>query len=256
MERKVIASIGTIDPRNVGGVGRDLTIIAQHHMRGVCAIAGVSAQDEGGVRALHAVPRILFEQELSVLPDASAYRVGALAGAENVSSAATFLQNRRGWIVIDPVMRATRGGSLYADEAAALHALREQLCVLPAILTPNLDEAAALSGIAVSDVHSMERAGLVLCKRGARAVIVKGGHLDAHPVDVLCTAQSCVRFQRERIDASCGGKGCAFAATLACALASGAPLNEAVACAGDFVRGMLREAQGQPPAEVQSAPFA
>jgi hypothetical protein len=137
-----------------------------------------------------------------------------------------------------------------------LPALRDRLGTLPAILTPNLDEAAELTAMDVHDVPSMERAGMALCRRGARAAVIKGGHLQGRPIDGVCTAEGCVHVPRERVDAVCGGKGCTFAATLASLLAIGLSINEAAERAGERVRAMLCEMQGQTLQRVQSGPFA
>ena len=233
----IVASIGTIEPANVAGVGRDLQVIAEHRLRAVCAVASISAQDETGVRALFALPDRMVAAQLDALPQANAYRVGALGSAQNIDTVTRFLGRQPGaWIVVDPVMEATRGGSLYDGAAAAVIALRELITGAPVIVTPNLQEAASLTGMPVHDVTTMEAAGRDLVARGARAALVKGGHLEGEPIDVLIAGSGVHRFGAGRIAGEMRGRGCTLAAALACELARGSDLQTAVARAREYVR--------------------
>ena len=169
----IVLSIGTSHPWNVAGVGRDLIVATRLNRRVFTAIAAVSAQDARGVRALHAVPADAFRAQLSTLPwdAAGAVRVGALATVENVRAVAAALRARPSLdAVVDPVFAASRGGPL-ADPAART-ALAEELARLPnVILTPNLDEAAAVARRASDrsrrDRRRRGRASSARCAGGA-----------------------------------------------------------------------------------------
>jgi hydroxymethylpyrimidine/phosphomethylpyrimidine kinase len=234
----IVLSIGTSHPWNVAGVGRDLIVATRLNQRVFTAIAAVSAQDAHGVRALHAVPADAFRAQLSTLPwdSAGAVRVGALATVENVRAVAAALRARPTLdAVVDPVFAASRGGSL-ADPAARSAVAEELACLPNVILTPNLDEAAELLGVHPIDRDAIGGAAVALQVCGARAVLLKGGHLDGDPVDALATAAGVEFFREPRIAGEMHGTGCTLAMVLACELAGGAALAEAVATARAYVR--------------------
>jgi hydroxymethylpyrimidine/phosphomethylpyrimidine kinase len=151
-----------------------------------------------------------------------------------------------GWapLVVDPVMVATSGARLLSTEAEEV--IREDLLPLAALVTPNLDEAAILTGRMVHDPATMERAGLSLLRFGAGAALVKGGHLTGQEiVDVLVTPDGIRHFTSRRIDTtSLHGTGCTLSAAITAGLALGWPLEPAVASALDFVHRAIGAAPG------------
>ncbi|MEO6836367.1 MAG: hydroxymethylpyrimidine/phosphomethylpyrimidine kinase [Candidatus Tumulicola sp.] len=235
----IVLSIGTSHPWNVSGVGRDLVVGALRGARVFTAIAAVSAQDARGVRALHPIPHDIFRAQLAALPweAAGGVRIGALAAVENVRAVSAALRARPALpAVVDPVFSASRGGEL-AEPAARL-AIRDELATLPnVILTPNLDEAAALLGSHPIAREAVGDAAAALQLRGALAVLVKGGHLtDGDPIDALATSSGVELFVGPRIAGEMHGTGCTLAMALACELARGTPLSEAVRESRTFVR--------------------
>jgi hydroxymethylpyrimidine/phosphomethylpyrimidine kinase len=234
----IVLSLGTTHPWNVAGVGRDLVVGAALRARVFTAVAAVSAQNAAGVVAHSAVAPELFEAQLGTLPweSAGAVRVGALPTAAAIRSVAAALRMRP-WLpaVVDPVFAASRGGEL--SELDAREVLRDDLATESnVVLTPNLAEAAALLG-----VESIERTGLGdaarrLCERGAGAVLLKGGHLDGAPTDVLCWRDGLEILSEPRIAGAMHGTGCTLAMALACELAAGTALLDAVRSARAFVR--------------------
>ena len=241
MSGPIVLSIGTTHPWNVAGVGRDLTIGSELSARVFTAVAAVSAQDARGVRALQPIAGDVFAAQLQALPwaAAGAVRVGALATAENAALVATMLRAHPDTpAVVDPVFAASQGGNL--ADAAARAAVREELAVLPAvILTPNLDEAALLLGVERVDRESIAEAAQALQRRGPLAVLVKGGHLNGDPADALATASGVELLAESRIAAEMRGTGCTLAMVLACELARGAELRDAVLAARTYVRAKL-----------------
>jgi hydroxymethylpyrimidine/phosphomethylpyrimidine kinase len=132
-------------------------------------------------------------------------------------------------------MVATSGARLLTTEAEDV--IRDDLLPLSALVTPNVDEAAILTGRAVHDVPTMERAAMTLMRFGAGAVLIKGGHLSTGEVtDVLATSAGIRRFSHRRIETtSTHGTGCTLSAAITAGLALGRPLEEAVAAGLDFV---------------------
>jgi hydroxymethylpyrimidine/phosphomethylpyrimidine kinase len=234
----IVLSIGTTHPWNVAGVGRDLVVGCAKECRVFTAVAAVSAQDSTGVIALGPVEQELFQAQLSALPweSAGAVRVGALPTSAAVRAVAAALQARL-WLpaVIDPVFAASRGGEL--SVRAARDALEAELATLPSvILTPNLREAAALLHRDAIERSNLGEAATRLRARGAGAVLLTGGHLEGDPADALATKDGVEIFSEPRIAGAMHGTGCTLAMALACELASGTPLREAVRSARAFVR--------------------
>ncbi|MGC2634766.1 MAG: bifunctional hydroxymethylpyrimidine kinase/phosphomethylpyrimidine kinase [Candidatus Cybelea sp.] len=234
----IVLSIGTTHPWNVAGVGRDLVVGCARECRVFTAVAAVSAQDSTGVIALGPVEQELFEAQLSALPweSAGAVRVGALPTAAAVRAVAAVLQARL-WLpaVVDPVFAASRGGEL--SVRAARDALEAELATLSSvILTPNLREAAALLNEDAIERSNLGEAATRLRARGAGAVLLTGGHIEGDPADALATKDGVEIFSEPRIAGAMHGTGCTLAMALACELASGTPLREAVRSARAFVR--------------------
>jgi hydroxymethylpyrimidine kinase/phosphomethylpyrimidine kinase len=239
MERlsTTVVSIGTTHPRNVAGLGRDARVAADWGIAHVMAVAAVSAQDEHGVHEIFALPSGVLRGQLGAidLPAARAVRVGALGARENAIAAAEFLEIAQRPVVFDPVMRASVGGSLYTDDAYG--AVRAFLNRVSAIVTPNVAEAEQLTGIPIASVDDMIAAGKQLVERGARAALIKGGHLAGDPVDVLVEDGGAVHtFVDARLPKMMRGTGCTLAMALACELALGRDLLAAVQGARAYVR--------------------
>jgi hydroxymethylpyrimidine/phosphomethylpyrimidine kinase len=236
--KPIVISIGTAHPWNVAGIGRDLVVACDCNVRVFTAVAAVSAQDANGVAALHPVPVEILRAQLATLPwdAAGAIRIGALATMANVRAAAAIVRARPAIpTVVDPVFGASGGGELL--DAAGRFALRDELATLPnVVLTPNLDEAAELLGVMPIERDTVAGAASALLLRGPHAVLLKGGHFDGDPVDVLATAEGVELFTEPRIAASMRGTGCTLAMALACELANGTPLRHAIHAARAYVR--------------------
>ena len=237
----IVLSIGTTQPWNVAGVGRDLVVGSEYGARVFTAIAAVSAQDGRGVTALHPVPADLLASQLAALPwdSAGAVRIGALPTASAVAAVAARLRLRP-WLpaVVDPVFAASRGGEL--ADSAARYALRDDLATLPSVvLTPNLDEAAFLLGRDTIARSELGACATELRSRGVAAVLLKGGHLDGDPADALAMLETVEIFDEPRIAGAMHGTGCTLAMALACELAGGRPVGHAVAAARAYVRAQL-----------------
>jgi len=234
----LVVSVGTTHPWNIAGVGLDARVAAEYGLAHAVAIAAVSAQDDRGLHALHVIPGDALRAQLESLPnDAATYRIGALVSSENVRVVAAFLRERaaRAAVVVDPVIAVTLGGELRSDDDL-FSTLRDELLTLPVIVTPNIEEAAQLVGVDVRSLNAMRSAAQTLVSRGARAALIKGGHLDGQPFDVLASSRGVQTFSGERLAGAMRGSGCTLAAALACELALGRDLPDAAAAARAFVR--------------------
>lgn len=243
MERSpLIVSIGTVHPWGIAGVGLDAHVACDYRFRHAMAVAAVSAQDEHGVRALHAIPAAMLRAQMESLPDdVRAFRIGALVSAENAAAVAEYLDERARHLpaVLDPVLGATLGGSLAHDDL--LPTIRERLLPLPMVMTPNILEAQRLLQQRVENLVDMEAAARAFVDLGARAALVTGGHLPGDPADVLATRDRVQIFRAHRLPGEMRGTGCTLAAALACELARGTQLETAVEIARAYVREKIAE---------------
>lgn len=230
----LVVSIGATHPWNIAGVGLDARVCVQFGLDHAMAVAVVTAQNGRGVFASQAVEGAILRAQFDALPrHANAYRVGALLTEENVRATARFLRGRLPVpCVVDPVFLASTGEVL--AQAGAVVAIRDELAAMPVILTPNLAEASRLLDRRI-ERDSMVEAARALQRRGPVAVLLKGGHLDGSPTDVLATVQGVEAFESPRLANDMRGTGCVLAAALACELANGVPLREAVERARAYV---------------------
>lgn len=244
---RVVASIGTTHPWNIAGVGLDALVCASYNVRHTAAIAGVSAQDATGVRAMHAIPAGVLDAQLRALPPADAYCIGALPDATTVRVVAAFLAlHAQCCAVVDPVFTATLGGDL--ADAAAIEAFRALLLPLPIVLTPNRSEVERLLRRSI-EFEDAPGAARELRDRGPRAVFLKGGHFDGVLRDILAAGETTL-YEEPRLEGSMRGAGGVLAAALACELALGNDLPAAAIAARAFVRERIEARKSFGPLQV------
>jgi hydroxymethylpyrimidine/phosphomethylpyrimidine kinase len=233
-----------------GGAGlqADIKTVTMLGGYAATAVTAITVQNTLGVQAVQALsPQIVEAQARAVLEDigADAFKTGMLGDAAMVAAVADLLGRFPAIpAVVDPVMMAKGGAALLANEAVAV--VRDRLVPCAALLTPNAPEAALLTGLAVADLDDMRRAGEALLALGARAVLMKGGHVPGERViDLLLTADGETGFESERIDTRhTHGTGCTLASACAAGLAQGLTLTEAVARAWAYVQEAIRHAPG------------
>ena len=248
----VVLTIAGFDPSSGAGITADIKTIAAHECYGIACITALTVQSTRGVRRVEGIdPKIIAEtlQELVSDLTVDAVHIGML-GNERVAAvvadflAATKLPN----VVLDPILRSSSGAELL--DAAGTRALIERLVPLAEAVTPNLDEATALTGLAVTNLEQMRTAAVQLHALGARNVVITGGHLEK-AIDLLsfATRQGGVRsneqevFKAERLRSNAThGTGCAFATALACHLAQGRVLPEAVLLSKVYVSAAIANA--------------
>ncbi len=232
-----------------GGAGVQADIKAVTMMGGFAAtaITAITVQNTLGVHGVHPLPlEVITAQARAVLEDigTDAVKTGMLGSVEVVETVAALLDEAKAPAVVDPVMVAKGGHPLLPD--AAVEAVRRLMIPRAALLTPNAPEAEALTGLEVRDIDGQRRAGEALLKLGAKAVLMKGGHVDGPTViDLLMTADGETVLEAERIDTRhTHGTGCTLASACAAGLALGRPLEVAVAEAWAYVGEAIRRAPG------------
>ena len=239
-----VLSIAGSDSGGGAGIQADLKTIAALGCYGMTAITALTAQNTLGVRAIHAVPlQMLTDQIDAVVEDigVDAVKIGMLHSADTVRTVAQALERHAlQCIVLDPVMIATSGAVLIDQEAIAV--LVRELFPKADVITPNLDEASLLVGRTLATEADMEAAACQLLDMGARAVLVKGGHLAGETVsDLLLTSDGKSRWMlAPRIPSpNTHGTGCTLSSAIAAHLALGSTLTRAVEQAREYVRGAL-----------------
>ncbi len=245
---KIALTIAGSDSGGGAGIQADLKTFHQFGVFGTTAIVAITAQNTRGVRAVEPVPAAMVAAQLDALAEdlpPNALKTGMLAEPELVRLVADVIRSN-GWrqLVVDPVMVSTSGHRLLTREAEAV--LRDTLLPLAVLVTPNLDEAAILVGREVRDPAAMERAGADLLALGARAALVKGGHLPGDRLtDVLVTRAGVRRFEHSKLATrSTHGTGCTLSAAITAGLALGRDLETAVADGLDFVHRAIASAPG------------
>lgn len=234
----IILTIAGFDPSGGAGIAADLKTFAAHNCYGVAAVTALTVQNSQGVKSVQITPAATLRAQLDVLLEDSAIaaiKVGMLGNKANAAVVAEFLDRAKiAHVVLDPVARAQSGGAELID-AAGLKYISEELLKRATIVTPNIAEAEALTGLEIKDVAAMKAAAQKLVERGARAVLVKGGHMEK-AIDVFCDGAALETLGGEKVKSeNTHGSGCTLASAIAAGLAEGKPLLEAVVLAKAYV---------------------
>jgi hydroxymethylpyrimidine/phosphomethylpyrimidine kinase len=244
----VILTIAGFDPSSGAGVTADVKTIAAHGCYGVGCITALTVQSTAGVRRVEAVsPEVVAEtlKELSADVEISAVRIGMLGSGKVARVVSDFLdKSGLSNVVLDPIIKSSSGYDLI--DAAGLRLLIERLLPLATVITPNVAEAAALTGFAVTNLEQMRVAAARLHEMGAAGVVITGGHLEK-AIELLSftsrhgTEQEVFKSNRQQ-SKSTHGTGCAFATSMACHLARGRGLPEAVLLSKTYVAAAIANA--------------
>ena len=240
----VVLSVAGFDPSAGAGIVADLKTFAAHNCYGVAAITALTVQNSLGVSAVHPVkPSVLRESILSLLSDGrvKALKIGMLCNHAIAEVVHDILESNPDLpAVLDPVVRSSNNFELL--DAPGLDFVRRQLLSRVAVVTPNLEEAAALAGMPVENLESMKAAARKLAELGARAVVVTGGHLEK-AIDVLFDGTTMESFAGDRIKPdNTHGTGCTFSSAVAANLALGRQLRDSVVLAKAYVVEAIRQA--------------
>jgi hydroxymethylpyrimidine/phosphomethylpyrimidine kinase len=249
----IILTIAGFDPSSGAGVTADIKTIAAHACYGVACITAMTVQSTAGVKRVEAVdPGLISDtlEELATDLEIAAVHIGMLGSAKVVKAVADFLSSRPASrlagqsrkarlpnIVLDPILKSSSGTDLLDVPGTML--LMERLIPLADVVTPNVDEAAVLTGLKVEDLDQMRAATAKLHDMGASAVVITGGHLEK-AIDLLSFTtkrgieEEVFKAERQRSN-STHGTGCAFATAMACHLALDRGLAEAALLAKTYV---------------------
>jgi hydroxymethylpyrimidine/phosphomethylpyrimidine kinase len=239
-------TIAGSDSSGGAGIQADLKTFAACGVYGLSAITAVTAQNTQGVRDMAPVAAEMVAAQIDAVAadfDVDATKIGMLATASIVNAVADAIaRHSLKHVVLDPVLVSTSGRALV--DAAGLDALRARLLPLATVVTPNLAEAAALSGLRVATLDDARRAAERIAALGPKSVVITGGHLDGPPVDVLWTNGALTDVPGDRVtSSSTHGTGCTFSAAIAARLAL-----------GDTIVGAVREAKRYVTRAIENAP--
>jgi len=244
----VVLTIAGFDPSSGAGVTADIKTIAAHGCYGVACITALTVQSTSGVRRIKPLSPDLVAETLKELTSdvaIAAVHIGMLGSGKIVRAVAEFLAKEKPHnVVLDPILKSSSGVDLVDRTGARL--LIEKLLPLATIVTPNVDEASALTGLAVTNPEQMRAAATKLQAMGAEAVVITGGDLEK-AIDLLSFTskrgieQEIFKSDRQRSN-STHGTGCAFATAVACHLAQGRGLPEAVLLAKAYVSAAIANA--------------
>ena len=232
-------TIAGSDSGGGAGIQADLKTFTVFGVFGMSAVTALTAQNTQGITGIHVVPASFVRQQIdAVLSDigVDAVKTGMLVNTEIIRTVAGALRDHAVQnLVVDPVMAAGTGAALLEPEAC--EALVHDLVPLASLVTPNADEAERMTGIPIKSVSDMHRAAAVLIERGARACLVKGGHLGGdQAIDVLHDGKRMHELSAPRLSVRhTHGTGCQLSAAITANLARGRPLADAVAEAKRFI---------------------
>lgn len=238
---KKVLTIAGSDCSGGAGIQADMKTITAHKMYAMSAITALTAQNTTGVFGVMEVTPGFLAQQLDAIfcdiaPDA--VKIGMVSAAPLILVIAEKLKEYKATnIVVDPVMVATSGASLLADEAVS--ALTDELLPLATVITPNIPEAEVLSGVSIATKADMVLAAKHIA--GAKAVLIKGGHLADSADDLLYVQGEEIWFPAQRVNnPNTHGTGCTLSSAVACGLAQGFTLTESVRAAKEYVYGALQ----------------
>jgi len=236
-------TIAGSDSGGGAGIQADLKTFAALGVYGTSVLTAITAQNTVGVTGVHEIPVDMVAAQIeAVITDigADAVKTGMLASSAIIETVARELAHFRvDRLVVDPVMVAKSGDTLLREEAVDV--MRRSLIPLATVVTPNIHEAETLTGLRIESERDARRAAEKIVSMGARAVVVKGGHLPGPPVDLLYDGREFYSFSGPRIETrNTHGTGCTFASAIAAGLAKEMEMADAVAMAKEYVTEAIR----------------
>ena len=240
--KKTALSIAGSDCSGGAGIQADLKTMTMNGVFAMSALTALTAQNTTGVSAiLEVTPTFLARQIDAVFEDIrpDAVKIGMVSSAELICTIADRLRHWKAEnVVVDPVMVATSGARLIAEDA--IETLKEELLPLAAVATPNIPEAEILSGMRIHDENDMLAAAKAISERYGCAVLCKGGHNVNDANDLLYAGGEAIWFYGKRIhNPNTHGTGCTLSSAIASNLAKGCDLQTAVRRAKDYISGAL-----------------
>ncbi|PIR25373.1 MAG: hypothetical protein COX62_03660 [Deltaproteobacteria bacterium CG_4_10_14_0_2_um_filter_43_8] len=245
--KKFVLTIGGSDPSTHVGVHADLAALANCGVEALSAVTVITGHDENGALTLHPTPADVLSQQLSSAcrnQKPNAVKIGLLVTQANTRVLVWFLRTLKPeHVVIDPILHSSSGIALMEKKAVDFY--RQQLLSMATLITPNLQEASMLAGMQVNTTETMQTAAKIIYTELVRFksdktlpfyVLIKGGHLEGDPIDVLYGGKSAILFSGKRFSSEGRrGSGCRFSSALAASLAKGDDPAVAVKKAKDYM---------------------
>jgi hydroxymethylpyrimidine/phosphomethylpyrimidine kinase len=233
----ILLAIGGFDPSCGAGVAADLKTFAAHGCYGIAAITSLTVQNTQGVEVVHHTTSTELREQLEVLAkdsEIAAVKIGMLGNRANAVVVGEFLDAHKFvHVVHDPVMRSSSDSELL--DSFGVKYLATELLKRSSVITPNVPEAQALTGLSIKEVSDMEAAARKLVEMGAKAVVVKGGHME-RVIDVVFDGKELLALSGDKVKLeNTHGTGCTFASAIAAQLAMGRSLVEAATLAKAYV---------------------
>ena len=240
----ILLAIGGFDPSCGAGVAADLKTFAAHGCYGIAAITSLTVQNTQGVEAVHHTPSAELREQLEVLTkdsEIAAVKIGMLGNRANATVVGEFLDRHKfAHVVHDPVIRSSSDSELL--DSTGVKYLAAELLKRSSVITPNVPEAEVLTGLTIKDVAAMEAAARKIVEMGAKAVIVKGGHME-RAIDIVFDGKEVQPLSGDKVKMeNTHGTGCTFASAIAAQLAAGRSLLEATTLAKAYVMKAIEKA--------------
>lgn len=244
MKVNAVLTIAGSDCSGGAGIQADLKTIEAYQLYGMSVITAVTAQNTMGVSGIHALSADFVTRQLTAVFDdipPQAVKIGMLHDADIIAAVSDFLQAHcEAPIIVDPVMVSTSGHALLSEQAVST--LIEKLCPLCTLITPNLAEAAVLTGQSVNNQEQMEQAAQKILQQFGCAVYLKGGHLTDCADDFLLTSDGAAWFSAPRLEnPNTHGTGCTLSSAIACGLAKNLSLLDSIQCAKNYLTDCINE---------------
>lgn len=243
---KTALTIAGSDPSGGAGIQADLKTFHQAGVYGMSVITLLTVQNTQTVERVEVLSGDLIRSQLkAVLSDImpGAAKTGALGSSEAIAAVADYARSFKFPLVVDPVMISKHGAALMDSEAREV--LIRELLPFAYLVTPNLQEAESLSAMHYKNKGSLKPMAEKIASFGPHAVLIKGGHMTGDATDYLFVDGQEFFFSTGRVlTRHTHGTGCTFSAAITAALAGGMKLNQAIACAKDFITGAIQTAPG------------
>ena len=242
----IALTVAGSDPSGGAGIQADLKTFHQFGVYGEAAITLLTVQNTKGVSRVQVMePQLVTEQLEAVLFDVTphAAKTGALGSSEVVKAVSRVMAKWDFPLVVDPVMISKHGAPLLPEDAVKM--ICDELVPCATLITPNVPEAEALCSLTIRGIKDMKLAAAILRGMGAKAVLIKGGHLEGDAIDLLYTDEAFYQFPGQRIDTKhTHGTGCTFSAAITASLACGLSMVDAVRRAKRFIQEAIRTNPG------------
>jgi hydroxymethylpyrimidine/phosphomethylpyrimidine kinase len=232
----VVLTIAGSDSGGGAGIEADIKTIASHKLHGAVAITSVTSQNTTGVLSAFELPTEVVASQIDAVcidMDIEWAKSGMLSSSDIITTVSTMVRKYGLKLVVDPVMAAEAGGNLLRKEA--ISTLIKELLPISQVVTPNISEATALSGMKIKTIDDAKKAAIIIAKTGVKNVIITGGHLDASDIVYQSETEKFTIILGEFVKGGTHGSGCTYSASLVSLLACGKTIEEAARGAKDFV---------------------